>query len=187
MIAFMDESLRRRGKGLYLLALAIVVADDLDDARHRVRSVLRPRQPRFHWRNDAEPERTAMLTELAEISRLTVAGYAYQPMPTRQDRARALCLERVTWDLNTLGVSHLVIESREPRNDKKDAATIEQARRAGKASPSLTYAFERPIIEPLLWLADAACGAISAHLAEGDSHYVDQLPAGLVQVTHIRP
>jgi hypothetical protein len=80
-----------------------------------------------------------------------------------------------------------VIESREPRNDRKDAAPIEQAKRAGKASLALTYVFERPNSEPLLWLADAACGAISAQLAEGDATYVCQLPTGLVTVVDVRP
>jgi hypothetical protein len=108
-------------------------------------------------------------------------------MPERQGRARALRPERVTWDLRSHGIDHLVIESREHRNDTKDAATIERARRAGVASPTLSYAFERPTGEPLLWLADAACGAISAQLAEGNPAYVNRLPAGLVTVTEIRP
>jgi hypothetical protein len=187
MIGFMDESLRRGLAGLYLVAVVVVADDDLDDMRHRARSVLRPRQPRFHWRNEGEATRKAMLTRLVCNGPGLVLAYACRPLPKRHERARALCLERVTWDLKHNGTDHLVIESRERRNDTKDAATIERARRAGKASPALAYTFERPNKEPLLWLADAACGAISAHLAEDDSTYVDQLPAGLVTVVTIDP
>lgn len=185
MIAYMDESIRRTPGGFYLLALAVVVTDDLDSARHNVRSVLRPRQPRFHWRNESDTSRAAMLAQLAMNSPKLILGYAGRPLPGRQARARALCLERATWDLHSHAIPHLVIESREQRNDNRDAATIERARRAGKASPTLTYAFERPGNEPLLWLADAACGAIAAHLGDGNSTYIDQLPPGLVTVVQV--
>lgn len=70
-----------------------------------------------------------------------------------------------------------MIESREAHNDSKDARTIEQARRAGRASSQLSYRFDRPSAEPLLWFPDAVAGALAAHLADGDSSYLGQLPA----------
>ena len=136
--AFMDESLRQTGAGLYLVVIAVVAAADLDAARDGARSLLRPRQARFHWRTEGEAARASMIAQLAANCPRLVLGYACRPMPERQGRARALCLERVTWDLKSHGIDHLVIESREHRNDTKDAATIERARRAGVASPTLS-------------------------------------------------
>lgn len=183
----MDESLRLGAAGLYLVTSAVVATDDLGNARDNVRSVLRPRQHRFHWRAEGEAARAAMLAQLAANSTKLVLGCVCHPMPARQERARALCLERVAWDLKSHGIDQLVIESREHRNDTKDAATIERARKAGRASPTLTYTFARPVSEPLLWLADAACGALGADLAEGNSAYVDQLPVGLLSIVDIAP
>lgn len=186
MTAYVDESLRLTDTGLYLVAAAIVIDDRADDARHQLGKVLTGRQHRFHWNDAGEKQRARMLETVAALEP-TVMAYACTRLPARQDRARALCVGSLVWDLKQLEVGHVVFESRQDHNDRKDANTIEQARRAGTAGAQLTYAFSRPQGEPLLWMADALAGAISAHVADANSAYLEQLPAELITLRDVRP
>lgn len=115
-----------------------------------------------------------MLDQLPGVA-TTAAVYACRPVsPRRQERARALCLHRLPWDATGLGITELVFESRQARNDQKDRQTILRAQKAGRAPAELTYPFERPSAEPLLWLPDAVAGAVAAGLT-GDAGYLERL------------
>jgi len=186
MTAYVDESLRVSHAGLYLLAAAVVAGDDADDARRALRRVLLPGQLRFHWRLERGGQRARMLAAVAKI-RPAVLAYSCRPMPRRQERARALCVNSLVWDLHERDIKHAVFESRGEHGDRRDAATIEQARRAKWAAAAVTYGFDRADDEPLLWIADALAGAISAHLAEGDATYLEELPEGLVTLREVGP
>jgi hypothetical protein len=186
MTAYVDESLRVTPAGLYLVAAAVVIDERAVDARHELRKVLTGRQQRFHW-NDAGEKQRARMLETIHALEPAVMAYACQPLPSRQDRARALCLGSLVWDLRSLEVDHVVFESRQDHNDRKDANTIERARRAQTAAPELTYSFSRPQNEPLLWVADALAGAISAHIADDNHRYIEQLPAELLNIRELRP
>lgn len=186
MNAFVDESIRAGEGGVYLVAAVVVTDVDLDEARHRVRSVIPRRQPRFHWRDENETLRRRMLAAIVELEP-TVLSYACVPVGRRQDRARALCLNRMLWDLKELGAASVTFESRESHNDRKDARTIERAKRAGAAAADLEYAFRRPLEEPLLWAADALAGVASARVANVGGVAFDELPEGFLAVHRVAP
>jgi hypothetical protein len=59
-----------------------------------------------------------------------------------------------------MDANHLILESRQERNNQRDRRRIMAAQRAGKASVELTYRFGLPSSEPLLWLADAVASAV---------------------------
>lgn len=183
MHAYVDESIRRWPRAVYLVAVAIVAPEDNEPARQRLRSVIPQRQPRFHWRDESRPRQMAMLDAVAELALVAVA-YASMALP-REDRARALCVEEMLWDLKELGASRVTFESSEDRNDRKDARTIEQAKRAGRASPSLEYEFRRPLDKPLLWVSDALAGVASAHVSGQDSTLFHGLPDGLLTIHRV--
>lgn len=185
MIAFVDESLRQVPDGLYLMAAVVLVDQDVERAREQTKEVLLPRQPLFHWRNESEQQRLLMMRQIAGLGP-TVFGYRC-PMPPKSDRARALCLNGLLWDLREHEVDRLVIESRQERNDAKDRQTIVRSLKAERAPADLTYVFARSSDEPLLWLADAMAGAILAHLGEGRTEYLDVLPSGQVKTLEIQP
>jgi hypothetical protein len=186
MIAFVDESIRTGPSGVYLVAAAVVIPADLDRARRTVVSALLPNQPRFHWRNESELQRRVMLERVANLP-AKVLAYACRPVPRRQDRARALCIDRMLWDFAELGVTKVTFESREEHNDRKDAFTIRNAQRAKRAPATLQYSFARPLEEPLLWLPDALAGAVIADLATQRSSYLSALPEGFVAVVDVEP
>jgi hypothetical protein len=186
MNAYVDESIRRSESGIYLVAAAIVTDVDLDEARYRVRSVIGRGQPRFHWRDESEPQRRRMLEAIVELGP-TAAAYVCVPTGRRQDRARALCIGRMLWDLKELGARHVTFESRQPHNDRKDARTIERAKRSGTAAAELRYVFQRPLDEPLLWVADALAGVASARMAGEPSELFDVLPDGFLSIETLAP
>lgn len=189
MHAYVDESLRQGPAGLYVVA-TVVVTDELDRARDVARSVLLRRQPRYHWRAESEPQRQRMLEAIVGLG-VTVRAYACRPVaPSKTERARALCLDRLLWDLHAddeLGdVAELVLESRREHNDRKDRKIIAAAQRANRAPAGLRYLHAQPSAEPLLWLPDAAAGAVSAHVAGETSRYLEAL-GGCVQLVELAP
>jgi len=183
MIAFVDESLRSSPTGRhYFVAVVVVASGDLERSRRRVRSVLLPRQPRFHWRDESERQRLAMLETFADLG---PRAFVYRcPLGSRQERSRSLCIGRMLWDLRQIGAGELVIETREPHGDRKDRRTIGHARRDGRASPDLVYRFLRPTEEPLLWLPDALAGAAGSDWA-GESRYLENIPGQLIETVVI--
>ncbi len=185
MISLVDESLRSGPAGLYVVT-AVVVLEDRERARGVARSVLLPRQPRFHWRGETHGQRQKMLGAMAELE-LPVRGYVYRALsPRKQERARALCFERLLWDLQEDGIEELLVESRQSGGDRRDRRTIVRAQRSGKASGSLRYGFAFAVAEPLLWFADAAAGAVAMSTAGEEATYLEQL-GSCAEVIEIDP
>lgn len=174
MLAAADESMRQVNGGVYVIAAGVLVKERADEIRTELRALLRPRQERFHWRNEGEAERLAMLKRIVELELFAYAYIHRPPTPRRQDRARAQCLKGLLWDLHQDHIGELVIETRQRRNDRKDRILILQAQEAGIASPDLRYRHARPKEEPLLWLPDAVAGAVSSDEVEA-TNYVGAL------------
>ncbi|MGH9069231.1 MAG: hypothetical protein ACRD0J_17345 [Acidimicrobiales bacterium] len=189
MIAVVDESMRSGAGSLYLVATVMVPErpTQVQEIQEVIRSIPVPGQHRFHWRPDSESQRLAMLALIAELG-LVARAYVLQPVVThRQDRARALCVNRLLWDLGELGVDQVVFESREEHNDRKDRLTVLRAQKATRAPDQLRYVFRRPNEEPLLWLADAMAGAVSARFGDDDEHYLQALDPDQVRVVTVVP
>jgi len=111
---------------------------------------------------------------------------AYVDESMRQSHG-GLYLKALLWDAGRLGVDDLVLESRQEHNDQKDRQTIMWAQKAGWASADLRYGFARPRDEPLLWVADAMAGAVSADLAEESDSYLKALQPRQILVTEVDP
>ena len=95
--AFVDESIRPGPGGLYVIA-AVTIIDDIARARSAAEKVP-PKRRRFHWKNEERTQRLEMLEILREL-RCGLWTYEAQPCPTsKQERARAKCIERLLWDL----------------------------------------------------------------------------------------
>lgn len=158
--AYVDESLHRTDGGVYVVAAAVVV-DRLHDPVRDALSRVTPRGRRFHWRTEQDAERRAMLALLAELPAGSLRAYVAAPCPPRRaERCRRKCLEQLLVD--DPATRSLVIESREPHNDAKDRSFIAAMIRAGACPAGLEYRHSRPHDEPLLWLADAVAGIVSA-------------------------
>ena len=170
--AYVDESLRLTGEGLYVLAAVVMPDERAPEVRAALRAAVPRGLRRYHWRKESTASRTAM-AELVATSGATAIAVHTHVDPRRQERARRRCLARLLWELAQRGDTTLVFETRQ-RADASDRRLIKDAERAGFARGT-RYAFERPEDEPLLWLADAVAGAVTRALGDGDHTYVNVL------------
>lgn len=183
MIAYVDESGREGPEGIYYLVTAgVVVGAEPDDAR-RTLLKLRPPRGRFHWYRQRDQGRMAMLDAMATLGTAAFVTWAYPIGAKRQEQARERCMTELLANLDREGIDQVVIERREERGlNRADRRTIHGAQQAGLVSEALTYRFQAPREEPLLWVPDAIAGAVGMHLANKTSVYFDRLGTGRLLV-----
>lgn len=123
---------------------------------------LRPKgAKKLHWR-DEKPASQELLVQAVKALRLEhTIVVRIEVGDERQERQRRLCMERLLLELHNLGVAEVTFESRGPADDKKDMDLI-GALRAKKTITSSLRAQHMPgPAEPLLWIPDIVCGAVS--------------------------
>lgn len=164
MIAFVDESIRETGVGMYVVAAVIAPVNECGDLREGL-----TKRGRFHFYKAGEARRAGMLRAIKSC-RLGTSAYVYRGLfPIGQENARARCLRSLLRDLKAWGVDELVIESRHGRADLWDRITIMSALNSQTAPDALAYKWEGANDEPMLWMADAIAGAVRAN-AEDDRY-----------------
>jgi len=169
MRAYVDESGRTAAPGLYVLAAVVVLTGQEDEVRAVLRSGLRHRRQRFHWREEEHTDQETMAKLVGELQLASVVAVATPVDTKRPERARRLCLTRLLWELEHRNVHDVLLESRGDAQDRDDRRHIANTQRARHVEPDLVYAFGNPRAEPLLWLPDLVAGAVNrAHFDELD-------------------
>ena len=152
--AFVDESRRER----YLICAAIVAPDHLRTARAKLRGMLLPGQRSLHFGHENSQRRRSLL---ASVSELPVYVHVY--ISGQKERvARRLSIAALLSDLIVLDARRLVIEHREPSQDRTEMSQITEAVRRGAAPESLEFEHLGRHQEPLLWVPDAVAWAYGA-------------------------
>jgi hypothetical protein len=167
LCAFVDESFRLGGEGLYLLAAVTVPEAGRDAARAAMQDLLLPRQKRIHWRDERADRRRRLVEQVTALGSVHLVVVVRGVSPHAQERARRRCLARLLWELDRRSVREVTFEARQPRLNASDLVVVRGLRLAGQVSSQLRLAFERPSVEPLLWVADVVAGAASAALDSG--------------------
>lgn len=160
--AYLDEAFSAGPIGVYVVAAVLVPPERADGLRSDLRDLFGRRARRFHWYAEKESVRQRMLEFIADadLTALCVVGCLRDARA--QERARTIGLARVLWELRSWRVDHLILESRQERNNQRDRRQIIAARQAGTAPSQLAYDFGSPAAEPLLWVADAVASAVLA-------------------------
>jgi len=186
VIAVVDEAMVVRGAAGYVL-VAVLIADD---RRAVVRSAAQrvvPRRRRFHFHDEEDREKRAMLQLVADEA-LEAHAVIASPCPPREREAiRQRLLTELAVAVASRPAVELTIESRDIHNDRLDRMTLIQARRGGLIPEDMAYVHRRPTDEPLLWLADGLAGAARAGLLLRDTTWLQQLPTGLLSVRRFSP
>lgn len=163
-IAFGDESIPfgdDRRPVAYLVSEAIADPAGLEDSREAMASLDVGGQ-RLHFSHETAARKITACRVLAEMEALhvVVAGAPVQ----RQERTRAVCLERLFLLLDDAGVQNIVMDSRGRPDDARDVRTLRntRARRLLPASSPLHIEFDKPATEAALVAADIAAGAVGA-------------------------
>jgi hypothetical protein len=172
MRAYVDESEPGGGRdhSAYLISAVIVGPDARPDARSAVEAVRPTRMRKLHWYEALATQRLSWL-ELLRYA-VEVLVIRYDGLPARPERRRRRCLERLVFELDVRGVRHLVLESRGPHADRNDRRLLDAIRDRGLGR-GLRHEHVRGPDEPLLALADIACGAHSAGALTGVSGTTD--------------
>lgn len=158
-----SESNSRLDPGTYLLGAAIIETGKADIAREAMRGLLLPGQRKLHW-SDEHPRRRAQIVKVvAHLDVEHLVAVRCQPgTEAKPERQRRLCWERLLPELHALGVEHVVVESRGSKADKRDRAALDNLRRKHLMPPrSLRMNHLGGPADPLLWIPDACCGAVT--------------------------
>lgn len=174
MFAYIDESIAydaMASQRIYTLVAVLVPYEVIDHARHHM-VTLRPRgAKKLHW-HAASPELRLQIAEtLTELEVFPVLCQRAQPQGESEERGRRICLKTSLSILGRSGVSLATAESRGPAQDRRDIALVKHLRSSRWLESRLTLMHAPGPSEPLLWLADAVCGASTARFAGHDDYF----------------
>lgn len=166
--AYVDES----KKAGYIVAAAVVTADEVAAARRAMRALLLPKQLRLHFRYEKDSRKAQIVDATMEVS---VEARLYVCRTRRS--ARENCLNAMVPDLADRGVDRLVLE-RDTSTERLDRQVLFEATR--KAGTEMTYQHDMPHQEPLLWAPDAIawCWAAGGSWRQRIAEHVTVMEAG---------
>lgn len=162
-LAFGDESGSdgRLDPFTYILSAAIVDPEDLEEVREQAGELKMPGSRKAHWRDDSGKRHDTVIALIARMSIEGVIVARRGPPDEKPERRRRKCMEPFLTGIEEFGCTQLVLESRGPVDDKRDR-TLLDTMRAKKQSEALRLDHRRGPEEPLLWIPDALCGAVTA-------------------------
>ncbi|MCI2421621.1 hypothetical protein MOQ72_29725 [Saccharopolyspora sp. K220] len=156
--AYVDESYDLT-IGVYILTASMVDLTDAEEIRCALRE-LHAGPRKLHWyESDARHrEYLAKSVGALNVRHVSVVG---QGRVLRPERARRKCMELLLTCLESINVGVVALEARQGRNNRHDINLIDACRRK-KLISRLQANFVGGNDEPLLWLADIACGSVLA-------------------------
>jgi len=163
--AWGDESgsVREFDPGTYVFGAVItdgVIAEE--QARDRMRLLLLPGQTKTHWRDESDKRRDQIISALGECSLAEIVVTRVGPLDERDERRRRKCFTHFAEQLIRNDVWHLCLESRGAQADELDMAMVRALGAQQVLPTSFRLSHLRGKDEPLLWAADAVCGAVVA-------------------------
>lgn len=182
--AWVDESGSnpRYDPGAYLLGAVLALDEHIDPIRQAFSSMKKPTESKIHWQVDSASRRLEVIAAMSEapIEGLVVVRCEEE---VRSERNRRKCLEVLLADLEELGCGPVILEARGPADNKRDRYLLDAVRRRGCGQRLRMEHIPGPK-DPMLWIADALCGAVVAARC-GDPTYLDLLHS-CISVKNIR-
>ena len=161
LTAWGDESQSNRvlDPGTYILAAVVTLDEDLDAMRQAMMALRLAGSAKVHWRTDSDTRHRKIV---ADICQLPVAGVVVIRQVSGEDskRSRRKCLEVLLAELQEFGCRSLTLESRGRADDRRDVETTRHLQRRRQRGSDVRLFHEVGPKEPLVWIADALCGAV---------------------------
>lgn len=168
LVARGDESGsdRSRDPGTTLTGVVLVEEHHLD-ALTGAMEALRPRRgAKLHWRDATSDLRLKAIETLCTQPIVSLVVVHCRPQSTeRPERRRRHCLNTLLPELDRLGCSSVVWESRGRADDRRDLDALAYLRTRGEVSTALRLDHTIGHQDPSLWAADVLCGAVVTHRA----------------------
>ncbi|OBA66268.1 hypothetical protein A5780_14500 [Nocardia sp. 852002-20019_SCH5090214] len=183
LTAWGDESGSQpeRDPGTYLLAAALVEADDVEVVRKTMDGLRLPGEKKVHWQQSSDERRELLVRTVAELPSVSVV-VVHHEQDANDRRHRRKCLEYLLPQLAEMPCSHITFESRKDL-DRSDQDILGKFRARKVIGAGLRIHHSVGRTEPVLWVADVVCGAVVQQRV-GNPHYLDQL-GGLIDIRHI--
>lgn len=164
----------RIDRGTYLMAAVIADSEHYDLLAEEMRGLLPRKEKKVHWHSDAPERHDLVIATIADLPlEAIVVVRQGAPEAERDERRRRKVLEVFAPELQDLGCGDLVLESRGPKDDTRDRKMFDTMRSTGRLS-SLRLRHAAGPGDPVLWIADAICGAVVAHRT-GHPRWLDLL------------
>lgn len=144
-----------------------------------------PAQTKLHWRGESNRRRRRIVRDIAQADIAHLAVVRTGRDGERAERSRRKCLERLLHELGRRGIQTVVLESRGRADDMRDVSMVDALRAQRRVSARVRVAQAVGRNEPLLWVADAVCGALSSALIGADEFRT--LLGGRIAVFDISP
>lgn len=134
LTAWGDESIRLSTSTPMYLVAATVVNGDETQAVERLSALKPSNAHKLHWRDMGLKTQQKSLRIISAMDLSTTLVAATPLNGRKQERARRKCLETLLVELESSGVTKLVLESRGTYADKKDIDFLFYLRRSGVVS-----------------------------------------------------
>jgi len=156
--AYVDESEPGGGRDhtAYVMAAVVLTVAASDHARSEVRAATPRRMRKLHWYEALPGQRLSWLELLRHA--VIILVIRYDGAVARSERRRRRCLERLVHELEARGVQRVVLETRGAARDRDDLAMFDALRDRG-IGRDVRFQHTSASDEPLLAIADVACGA----------------------------
>lgn len=186
-LAYVDESesYRHLDPDTYLLAAAVLTEGVCESTRQVLRRLLLRGQRKLHWHDESPTRRRRIINALAELDVLNVVVVRAGVAGERSERRRRQCLERLLHELAASGVEQVHLEARQERQNQRDRALLDTLRSRQVVPGHVRVEHCPGPSEPLLWLPDAVCGAVTADRC-AEPRYLKSLQQQ-IEVHHIGP
>lgn len=168
---YVDES-ARDDNGLCVVAAVVLNDGQASAARTELAAILPPGAKRLHWNSDSPVVRNQVSQVIQRQADHVSAYVSYYDSNKRMNDARERCLMHLIADVGGVPFKTVTLDQRSPHQDTRDRVLWSQqcVRLRLPNPPTLSHAGS--LSEPLLWLADAAAGAVGEHLAHKDPTYI---------------
>lgn len=172
LTAVLDETAPADKGGIYYVVAAAVLLD-ANVARGLLDEVLpRNRVRPFHWAREGRQARLRMLDLIESSGAVAHVVVHYPTGRRRQEQARTAAIAELIPLIVSEGASELIIESRSAREDQRDRRSVLEGLRS--VPGDLSYRWDDKT-EPLLWVADAVCGAVKEFLLDDEVTHLKRL------------
>lgn len=170
-----------QGPGTYLLAAALADPMLCAGVRETMVGLRAPGQAKLHWRNEDDSRRRKIVTAVANCRIASMVIIGTPLAKSKQERGRALCMERLLYELDGLGVDRVYLESRTKTLNARDMTTVVRLRGVNAISSLLRVEIENPSEEPMLWIPDIVVGAVKA-ARSGQEEYLSRFAPYVEQI-----
>jgi len=181
LFGFGDESSSRNSvdPDVYILGAALVNETDLNIAREIAFTLRVPGKTKPHWRDESIRRHDVVVDTIVKLPLRGLVVVRRGQAAERLERQRRKCFSVFVQELEARSCGVLTMESRGKSDDKRDEIML-RSMRAQQISAQLRLEHEWGGANPMLWIADALCGAVVS-ARTGNARWLDQL-AGMCDV-----